>query len=447
MKLKISKLIDFLIYTFFILFVIYDCSVCFLEASSPIVVLSFIPCAAISIIGFIRSKGFLSIDQFLYVFTFMFCYYTPLHQFVEGTNIHKLSIYTDSDYLFANVLIVLFLILYIVTRLKKKKPVSTKFFAKFKINSSALFFLFIISTVCLLWLQLNHALFKISDVSDFEIVQESSKIIILKIIRFIPIAALLISIYAYRDKTIYGNKILNKIFFSLIAIYCLIIFFPINGTLSRYLLFGTYIMIIRALKDNAKCKSYIILIAFIGFYFIFPAFNFFKSYSMNDLSEFSFGGFDSSFIDYDAYQMFMQTIKHVSNFDFLYGKNIITAICCMVPRSIWPAKLDPSGLIIADAYGASFSNLSCPLFAEFYLSLGVIGIVIFTYLFARGINFLEANNSTNNTFFQVVYCITAGMVLSILRGALLPMMSFWVCLNISLLICCYICYLCTRKNY
>ena len=65
--------------------------------------------------------------------------------------------------------------------------------------------------------------------------------------------------------------------FIVMGFACLIIFFPLNGTISRYLLFGTYLMILHALFENYNHRSIILIIAFLGFYYVFPAFNFFKN--------------------------------------------------------------------------------------------------------------------------------------------------------------------------
>lgn len=444
MEIRKSQLFDCIIYVGFILLLVIDFIDCVSSNNSFLVFVSFLPTLVLCIYSFIKSKGFLTIDQMLYVFVFMFCYYTPLHQYTENANLHHFTSYSDLDYLFANLIIFLFLSIYLLVRKYGKK---TNKFDNYKftirVNTNALLLLCVISIISIVWLYVNHALFSWTDISNYN-EGDSLGIVIVKIVRFLPVSALLLSLMSIRDKTISGTKLINYFSLFIICIICAIIFFPINGTLSRYLLFGTYLMILHTLFENSLHKSYIIIAVFLGFYFVFPAFNFFKYNSLSDISVFRLGGFQASFIDYDAYQMLMQSFHYVSDNSFLWGMNIITALACIIPRSIWKGKLNQSGVIIADSYNASFNNLSCPLFAEFYLAFGVLGVIILTIFFAKLINSFDSGNRTDNSFFRAVYSISVGMIIPFARGALLPMTSFWVCLVISLVACSCVCVISTK---
>lgn len=446
MVIRKSQLFDFIVYLFGAIFLIIDLVNCISKTSSIFVVLSFVPILFITLYIFFREDGFLTIDQMLSVYLFMFCYYTPLHQYVDNVNIHGFSPITTTDYAFANLLIILFLLMYVLGRkVRKKNHNLQKFTFNIRLNSISLLILAVLSIGCVLWLQSKHVLFSLNEVASISS-DKSLSVVILKIIRFIPISSLLLYLYALKDKTISGSYKFNTLMFAVIGIVCFIIFFPINGTISRYLLFGTYLMILHALFERYNHKSIILIIAFLGFYYVFPAFNFFKFHSIDEIGQFALGGFDSSFIDYDAYEMFVQSIHYVSKEGLLWGKNIITALLCFIPRKIWTGKLNQSGALVAGYYGTSFTNLSCPIYAEFYLAFGVLGIVFFSYLFARLVNFIEEGNKTNNTFFRSVYSISVGMTIPLSRGALLPMTSFFISLVISLIICCLVCQFSIKKG-
>lgn len=445
MRIKKKQLIDFVIYTAFAVFTVFDLFQCIdANNNSFLVIASFFPILGLCIGAFIKSKGFLTIDQMLYVFVFVFCYYTPLHQYVADANIHGFSRYSDADYLFANFIILLFLGIYLIIRKYGKQKIKfSTFNLKIAVNTNALCILCLISIASIIWLQLNHALFSLSDTSDYN-AGDSLGIVIVKIVRFLPISALLLSLMSIKDNTISGSRRINAILLAMITIICIVIFFPINGTLSRYLLFGTYLMVLHTLCEYNSHKSLIVLTAFLGFALIFPAFNFFKYNSISNIGEFELGGFDASFIDYDAYQMLMQSFHYVSDYGLLWGMNILTALGCIVPRSIWRGKLNPSGALLADSYGASFNNLSCPIFAEFYLAFGILGVIVFSIMFAKLINIIESGNKTNNSFLRALYSVSVGMIIPFARGAMLPMTSFWVCLVISLVMCSFFCALCMR---
>lgn len=440
MKIKKRQLPDLIIYSIFILFVIFDFLQCVTICDrSYLVLASFFPISVVCIVAFVKSQGFLTIDQMLYVFIFVFCYYTPLHQYIDRTNIHNFSTYFDEDYLFANFVILIFFCTYLIIRKYGKRSIKFNTFRlKIKVNTNSLFVLCLVSIISVIWLQKNNALFSLADTSGYN-AGDSLSIVIVKIIRFLPISALLLSLMSIKDKTIMGNRKTNAILLTIISSACIIIFFPINGTLSRYLLFGAYLMVLHTLFEHNSHKSLIVLSAFVGFFLIFPAFNFFKYNSLSNISEFKLGGFDASFIDYDAYQMLMQSFHYVSDHGLLWGMNILTALGCVIPRSIWKGKLNHTGALLADSYGASFNNLSCPIFAEFYLSFGVLGVVIFSILFAKLINLIESGNKTSNSFLRALYSISVGMIIPFSRGALLPMTSFWVSLVVSLVICSIVC--------
>lgn len=445
LTLNKKNLPDYIIYSVVIILISLDYLSLVFSHKFTIVYITFLPILVISLYGFLKNKGFLTIDQMVYVFSFVFCYYTPIHQYANNINIHNFSVYSDFDYVWANILIAIFFIIYLLTRKIGKKKIYNKSNFSIYLSNTNMFMLMIISSFSLVWLYLNHSLFSFADTSSL-LNGDSLSVVILKIIRFIPVSSLLLYIYSKKDRTIKGNKSINSFFTIIIVLTCVVIFFPLNGTISRYLLFGTYIMVLRSIFSDSSHKGYILLAALFGFYFIFPAFNFFKYNTIDNLSQFQLGGFDSGAIDYDAYQMFLQSFHYVQKYGLLWGKNLLTALFCIIPKSIWTGKLNATGEIVANSYNAAFTNLSFPLFAEFYISFNVIGLVIFSYLFGKLINLFESLYKTNNIIFKAIYSINVGMTIVYLRGSLLPMTSFWISLNVALLICSLICIIFGGKN-
>lgn len=225
------------------------------------------------------------------------------------------------------------------------------------------------------------------------------------------------------------------IFSGLIAF---MIFFPFNGTISRFFLFGVYIIMCATIFDKAKHNSLIIIAALIGFYYIFPAFNFFKTHSMDDLSEFALGGLNFNFVDYDAHQVLMISKKYTEQFGFLNGKNLLTALFCMIPRSIWSGKLEHSGVLVSEAFKANFTNLSCPIYAEFYLAFGIVGVIIGAVALAYVVRLLEAAKKNENMPQYGICNICIGMAIYCMRGAMLPTTAYMFGLIISFMIAYFI---------
>ncbi|MFR9239385.1 MAG: O-antigen polymerase [Clostridium baratii] len=439
MKIKRENLIDLLVYAVFWFLYTFDFLNMFIQKTSVLVMITFYIISLLSFYGFVKDKGFLTVNKMIYIFIFLFCYYAPVHQFVNGVNIHNYAPFSDYEYLFANFLIIIFISTYMITWrcYRRSKIFSIKSMNNFYINKRMLFILSMISILCILYLYKNNQL--ISFVKTNDDGNDSISKIILKIIRFFPVSSLMLLIFSIKDNCLKcGNKL--KVFYILIlGGISFLIFFPLNGIIGRFLLFGTYIIIASCCFDKNKHSSIILIIAIVGFYYIFPAFNFFKYNSISQISKFVLGGFDPNQIDYDAYQLFMQTIRYVSSSGLVWGINIISAFFNFIPRSIWHGKFLPSGQIIAENFNARFSNVSCPIFAEFYLAFGVIGLVLGTMLFAFVLKIIESEYKKNNYLFKGYYCISVGIIFSYMRGAMLPVSSFWLCLNISYTCAFFIC--------
>ena len=437
-RLKLNP-IDIIIYTIFIGLTLIDFIFSINQDKDIFVCITFIIIGISSIIFFITDRGGVTVDKIIYIFMYLFCYYAPYHQYLDNYIIHPNSPFSESEFLFANIIILIFLFLYTFSKrliLKKVQVKKIKYDERISINELSLTILTIISIVCLIILYKSKLLF-----STNENIENSDGIYItmVRMTRFFPVASLLIYIFANKDKLVNARKINKKIFIVVIALINLIIYFPLNGTVSRYLLFGTYIMIFFALSNKLKYKSLILVVASIGFYVIFPAFNFFKNHTIFELSEFRLGGFSTNYIDYDAYQVLMLSVRYAKSHGVLYGANILSGILCIVPRSIFTKKLYPSGQIVAEYFNFKFLNISCPLFAEFYIAGGVIAIIFGTILFSLINKIIENKMMNNNILFKGIYTITLGMMFIFMRGAFLPTMSMYLCLIIVYIVAYYIC--------
>ncbi|MCD7818987.1 MAG: oligosaccharide repeat unit polymerase, partial [Lachnospiraceae bacterium] len=432
---------DYFVYFSFALISAMDFLSKLSKSASVLVALEFLIIACLSVYCYFLDDRYLSINKMLSIFLFLFCYYTPFHQYLDGVNIHNFAVYSDSEYIYANFLIIIFISIYIMVKKNEKKTINIFLFktSDFSISTGAMLLLSILCIVCLIYLYSTNDL--ISLIENNESNMDSLSVVIKKIVRFFPVSALLLMIFGLQTDRLCCTDSVKIVSFVIIGICSTIIFFPINGAISRYLLFGTYITIIVGCKDCIKHNSMVVIGAFVGFYFIFPAFNFFKYNDLTQLSEFEFGGFDANFTDYDAYQMFLQSIRYVSDHGLTWGANLITALLNFVPRSIWKGKAYNSGQVICEYYNKSFTNTSCPIFAELYLSFGIVGIIIGTYLFARLIQLLENGYKSSNMLQRGCYCISVGIIFAFLRGSLLSMSSFWTSLIVSYALAYFICYL------
>lgn len=438
---------DYIVYLVFALVFLFD-YILNIERIHFFVNFTFLINGIISYIGFIRDRRFLSINKLISIFLFLFCYLAPFHQYQQNHVFWGVSPFSDLEYINGNIIVFIFeLIWYGLPILIKSKSFKRKkrlfnFDLGINLNNLILTIFIFISCGCLLYLLFTGNLIKDDSSSS---TTDSFFIFFIKIIRFFPVGSLLLYVFSRKKNLIIATNIVRKIFCIITITITLVIFFPLNASISRYLLFGVYIIILSALIPQYKHNSIVLIACAIGFYVIFPSMNFFKYNSILDLTNFEFSTMDYTSNDYDAYQMLLSSVRYVSTNGFMFGRNILTALLCFLPRSIWSGKLLPSGQIINESINISFTNVSCPLFAEFYLSFGFLGVILLTILFVLIIKWIE-NNASNSIFIRSFECIIIGMAMMIMRGSLLPISTFVVSLLVSFMIAYIITLLLSKKN-
>lgn len=136
--------------------------------------------------------------------------------------------------------------------------------------------------------------------------------------------------------------------------------------------------------------------------------------------------------DFDSYQNFAQVIDNglVTN-----GRQLLGVLFFWVPRAIWPCKPYGSGSELANSLHASFTNISMPIFGEGYINFGIAGTLIFTVAAALIFRSLDMRFDIRRIApGTVIYLITLGIALFILRGPLMQGVSSLCALIISALI-------------
>lgn len=426
-KRKIDIIIYFIIAIFFaIVFLSFD-----YRESDFFVVLTFYMIGIFSFYKIVTARKNITLQRVFYIFMFIFMFFAPLQQYLSGTILWKSNglvlKYTDDDYLKANSLLLLFIATFELgykVHLKKKK--SDNFVSSFSVKSSSasLFFLQIISVCCVLILFVTG---NISGREGIEVAEGSAQL--MNILRFFLVACFIITI-CQKEK---GKKYLN---FSLILyiIEIFIVFFPFNGSISRYLLFGVYLGIISLFFSHSKTKSLYFLLFIVGFFFVFSAFNFFKTNGLDDIKGFSLALVDFNKGDYDAYQLLMVTMRYVKEMGVSYGSNLLTVVFCFIPRSIWAGKSEITGGIVIGYYGSWYTNVSCPWFAECFFAFGWFGVTLGGFFTGLLFKKIDSFDYTLDYFKRGVFCISSGLLIYILRGSLLPTFSFTLSLIIALLL-------------
>lgn len=131
--------------------------------------------------------------------------------------------------------------------------------------------------------------------------------------------------------------------------------------------------------------------------------------------------------DYDSFQQVMNGMRMVQSDGYQYGKQIASSLLFWVPRSLWPSKGEPTGVLIAEKTGYNFLNLSAPLWIEFYVDGGLVFVFfgfLFYGIFIRWLDDarrMHVGAPTPLFLFATVY---AGYQIFLLRGSLMPAVAY-----------------------
>lgn len=253
----------------------------------------------------------------------------------------------------------------------------------------------------------------------------------------------------YRGGEILGRVSINKTSFLLIEKFVrplsLMVFVSSMFYLSKsrglnVVLFGLLILTASPLGmgRNAAAGFYIpLLLLFVPFFrrpnvfvssfiygllVIFPSLDFFRRINDNGGSAklaMDFKMFTE--LHFDAYASFARII---SNNVITYGNQLLGVLFFYIPSSFWNSKPQSSGIFQADVLRLTFDNISCPFLAEGYINFGYFGVAIFlvflafvTAIFDKVYWSFSVFQSKN--FFNLLYLISIGMFLFVLRGDLM----------------------------
>jgi oligosaccharide repeat unit polymerase len=136
--------------------------------------------------------------------------------------------------------------------------------------------------------------------------------------------------------------------------------------------------------------------------------------------------------DYDAFQQILNTVKYIEiSESTTHGYQLLGSLLFWVPRSLWAGKPVGSGQFIAEQLGYSFTNLSCPLWAESYINFGWMGVVLIFFIYGYLTEFLQkkyiSSFNTNISIYQLIVPFLAAYQLFFLRGDLLNGISYMSC--------------------
>lgn len=386
------------------------------------VLLTFIINGLFCLAGSMFSKQFIDVHRMVYIFGLFFFFIAPLMQYSSGevfwTNWGLNVSYSSNDYLLANISIFAFLCFFEVSyrlSIRTIHKTSDGNLKPFVISETARTTLIVVCFLCVITVLLNGQLFGFQDPA------QTQKFFgqILLAMRYVPVASLLFYIFA-RQKGIISGK--STSFLITLIFFNSLLFFPFSGSTTRFVLFGVYISIWTALEVRSKLKSIVLLAFVLGFMYVFSAFNVFKGGTFADFHLVSSEAFLT--VDFDAYQMLMATMKYVKEFGTTHGMNVISALLCFVPRSIFSFRLEPTSEIVVKALGSKFYNVSLPLNAEMMVAFGYSGLVGLSIILGNIVRRIDSFAHSSKAFQRVFFCTISGLTIFIMRGSFLAACSY-----------------------
>jgi hypothetical protein len=131
--------------------------------------------------------------------------------------------------------------------------------------------------------------------------------------------------------------------------------------------------------------------------------------------------------DFDAFAQITNMLVYLDRHGSTHGRQGLGVVLFWVPRALWPAKPEDTGILLADERRYSFTNLSAPLPAELMINGAWPGLVVGMFAFgwaarradARILRSLDIRGVPS-----VLGCILPAYLFILLRGSLLQAMPF-----------------------
>lgn len=205
---------------------------------------------------------------------------------------------------------------------------------------------------------------------------DSSVLPILRAISWIPALVVLHRIIS-RRRSQPGSKLNGPELLGVAVAGALILFANNPLTSSRYA-FGSMVLSLAVLLGacaTVQRSRRTMLLVIVGFVLVFPLADTFRrpearEVTISVLDEYSGNP------DYDSFGQISNAITVVGDEGFSYARQPLGVALFWVPRSVWQDKPVDTGAYLAEARGYRYTNLSAPLWSEFYLVGGYFAVFV-----------------------------------------------------------------------
>jgi hypothetical protein len=127
--------------------------------------------------------------------------------------------------------------------------------------------------------------------------------------------------------------------------------------------------------------------------------------------------------DYDAFSQVTNTLAYTETHGVTWGRQALGVTLFWVPRRFWPDKPEDTGITLAKDRGYSFTNLSAPLWAEFFINGGWWAVAGGMGLLGWGSRRADRRSGDFGTPLTPLTAILPFYMIILLRGSLLQAMA------------------------
>jgi oligosaccharide repeat unit polymerase len=265
----------------------------------------------------------------------------------------------------------------------------------------------------------KSALF-IPRIDVFDTAGEGLVIQLIMIGRSVTLLALVSSLILLKDFFSYKNSLIFSASFICFLVYNYIPALPrfqfLGSVLAVFLLFINFY--------SAKVKILGFVFSFVFLIYLFPSIKVIgKGGGVDEVIEalLSIDIIDYVLrVDFDGFMQIVDTVIYLDGDGvYRYGMNFLGVILFFIPRSIWPSKPLDSGGIVSEFNGYFYNNVSSPIVAESLISFGLLGVCFVACFFGFFVSKIENSVLKGaGRHYLILYCLLAGFMTIILRGAL-----------------------------
>lgn len=142
-------------------------------------------------------------------------------------------------------------------------------------------------------------------------------------------------------------------------------------------------------------------------------------------------------VNYDSWANVAGSIDYVSQQGFQYGYQILSTLLFWFPRAIWEGKGVASGQLLGEymeqKHAMWMTNISFPIISEGYIDFGILGVIIFATIFAIFSSKLDTilHNTKKPSLLFLSIMVSFSFVF-IMRGPLLSSFAYTVGVGLAM---------------